>query len=144
MKALVSRKPGGPETLVLEELPEPVVGPGQVRIVVRACAVNFPDLLIIQDLYQVKPERPFAPGSDVAGIVDAVGAGVENVRRQGDLFLVASDDERSENKNEYQGYAHANEHHSLHAANTRWHDSALLTTGSENSDTYGTACAESV
>lgn len=80
MKALVSRKAGGPETLVLEELPEPVVGPGQVRIAVRACAVNFPDLLIIQDLYQVKPERPFAPGSEVAGIVDAVGAGVENVR----------------------------------------------------------------
>lgn len=88
MKALVSRKAGGPETLVLEELPEPVVGPGQVRIAVRACAVNFPDLLIIQDLYQVKPERPFAPGSEVAGIVDAVGAGVENVR-PGDRVLVS-------------------------------------------------------
>lgn len=88
MKALVSRKAGGPETLLLEELPEPVVGPGQVRIAVRACAVNFPDLLIIQDLYQVKPERPFAPGSEVAGIVDAVGAGVENVR-PGDRVLVS-------------------------------------------------------
>jgi NADPH:quinone reductase len=88
VKALVSRKAGGPETLVLEELPEPVVGPGQVRIAVRACAVNFPDLLIIQDLYQVKPERPFAPGSEVAGIVDAVGAGVENVR-PGDRVLVS-------------------------------------------------------
>jgi NADPH2:quinone reductase len=88
VKALVSRKAGGPETLVLEELPEPVVGPGQVRIAVRACAVNFPDLLIIQDLYQVKPERPFAPGSEVAGIVDAVGASVENVR-PGDRVLVS-------------------------------------------------------
>jgi NADPH2:quinone reductase len=88
VKALVSRKAGGPETLVLEELPEPVVGPGQVRIAVRACAVNFPDLLIIQDLYQVKPERPFAPGSEVAGIVDAVGAGVANVR-PGDRVLVS-------------------------------------------------------
>jgi NADPH2:quinone reductase len=88
VKALVSRKAGGPETLLLEELPEPVVGPGQVRIAVRACAVNFPDLLIIQDLYQVKPERPFAPGSEVAGIVDAVGAGVENVR-PGDRVLVS-------------------------------------------------------
>jgi NADPH2:quinone reductase len=84
----VSRKAGGPETLVLEELPEPVFGPRQVRIAVRACAVNFPDLLIIQDLYQVKPERPFAPGSEVAGIVDAVGAGVENVR-PGDRVLVS-------------------------------------------------------
>jgi NADPH2:quinone reductase len=88
VKALVSRTAGGPETLVLEELPEPVVGLGQVRIAVRACAVNFPDLLIIQDLYQVKPERPFAPGSEVAGIVDAVGAGVENVR-PGDRVLVS-------------------------------------------------------
>jgi NADPH:quinone reductase len=88
VKALVSRQAGGPETLVLEDLPEPSVGPGQVRIAVRACAVNFPDLLIIQDLYQVKPERPFAPGAEAAGIVDAVGAGVETVR-PGDRVLIS-------------------------------------------------------
>ena len=75
MKALLSRAPGGPETLTLEDVPEPAVGAGQVRIAVRACAVNFPDLLMIQDLYQVKPPRPFAPGSEVAGVVDAVGEG---------------------------------------------------------------------
>ena len=80
MKALLSRAPGGPETLTLEEVPEPALGAQQVRISVRACAVNFPDLLIIQDLYQVKPPRPFAPGSEVAGIVDAVGEGVAKVR----------------------------------------------------------------
>ncbi|HEX4389080.1 MAG TPA: NADPH:quinone oxidoreductase family protein [Steroidobacteraceae bacterium] len=80
MKALLSRTPGGPETLTLEEVPDPVLGAQQVRIRVRACAVNFPDLLIIQDLYQVKPPRPFAPGSEVAGIVDAVGEGVVKVR----------------------------------------------------------------
>jgi NADPH:quinone reductase len=88
VKALVSNKAGGPETLRLEELPEPAVGPGQVRIAVHACAVNFPDLLIIQDLYQVKPKRPFAPGSEVAGIVEAVGAGVGTVR-PGDRVLVS-------------------------------------------------------
>ena len=88
MKALLSRAPGGPETLTLEEVPEPAVGAQQVRISVRACAVNFPDLLIIQDLYQVKPPRPFAPGSEVAGIVDAVGEGVVKVR-SGDRVLMS-------------------------------------------------------
>jgi len=88
MKALLSRQPGGPETLVLEEVPEPVAGPGQVRVAVRACAVNYPDLLIIQDLYQYKPPRPFAPGAEVAGIVDAVGTGVEHVRA-GDRVLLS-------------------------------------------------------
>lgn len=76
----MSHAPGGPETLRLEDVPEPVVGPGEVRIAVRACGVNFPDLLVIRDLYQYKPPRPFAPGSEVAGIVDAVGAGVDRVR----------------------------------------------------------------
>jgi NADPH2:quinone reductase len=80
MKALLSHRPGGPETLVIEDIPEPTAGPGEVRIAVRACGVNFPDVLIIQDLYQVKPPRPFAPGSEVAGVVDAVGAGVADFR----------------------------------------------------------------
>src|SRR5664279_66752 len=65
VKALLSRQPGGPETLVLEDIPEPVAGPGEVRVAVRACGVNFPDLLIIQDLYQYKPPRPFAPGAEL-------------------------------------------------------------------------------
>src|SRR5580692_7158497 len=60
MKALLSKHPGGPETLVLDDIPEPIPGPGEVRIAVRACGVNYPDLLIIQDLYQYKPPRPFA------------------------------------------------------------------------------------
>jgi NADPH2:quinone reductase len=88
MKALLSKTPGGPDTLVLEDIPQPVAGPGQVRIAVRACAVNFPDLLIIQDLYQFKPPRPFAPGAEVAGVVDAVGEGVTNVRL-GDRVLLS-------------------------------------------------------
>jgi NADPH2:quinone reductase len=88
MKALLSKQAGGPETLVLEDIAEPLAGPGQVRVAVRACGVNFPDLLIIQDLYQYKPQRPFAPGAEVAGVVDAVGEGVEHVR-VGDRVLLS-------------------------------------------------------
>jgi NADPH2:quinone reductase len=80
MMALLSRQSGGPDTLVLEDIAEPIAGPGEVRIHVRACGVNFPDLLIIQDLYQYKPPRPFSPGNEVAGVIDAVGEGVLNVR----------------------------------------------------------------
>jgi NADPH2:quinone reductase len=87
MKALLSRLAGGPETLTLEEVPEPTPGRGEVRVAVRACSVNFPDVLMIRDLYQFKPPRPFAPGSEVAGVVDAVGEGVENVR-VGDRVLL--------------------------------------------------------
>ena len=88
MKALLSKHPGGPETLVREDIAEPEVGPLNVRVRVRACAVNYPDLLMIQDLYQFKPPRPFSPGAEVAGIVDAVGEGVENVRA-GDRVLLS-------------------------------------------------------
>ncbi len=76
MKAVGSRSAGGPDTLTLEECPDPVPGLDEIVIDVVACGVNFPDLLLIQDLYQVKPQRPFSPGSEVAGIVSAVGPGV--------------------------------------------------------------------
>jgi NADPH:quinone reductase len=88
MKALLSRQPGLPETLVLEEIPDPVPGPGQVLIKVHAVGVNFPDLLMIQDLYQIKPPRPFSPGGELAGVVEQVGEGVTNVRL-GDRVLVS-------------------------------------------------------
>ena len=74
MKAVLSA--GGPETLVIEDLPESVPAKGQLRIRVSACALNYPDTLIIQDLYQFKPQRPFAPGGEVAGLIDAVGSDV--------------------------------------------------------------------
>ncbi|MEO6377687.1 MAG: NADPH:quinone oxidoreductase family protein [Caulobacteraceae bacterium] len=79
MKALLSKAPGGPDTLVLEERPDPQPGPGEARIAVRACAVNFPDFLVIQDLYQFKPPRPFSPGAEVAGVIDALGEGTEGL-----------------------------------------------------------------
>ena len=73
MRALLSHSPGGPETLRLTDIPDPVPGPGQLLVRVRACAINYPDVLIIEDKYQLKPPRPFAPGSEVAGEVEAVG-----------------------------------------------------------------------
>jgi NADPH:quinone reductase-like Zn-dependent oxidoreductase len=76
MKALLSKEPGGPETLSLEEAPDPVAGKGQVVVAVRACSINYPDVLIIEDKYQFKPPRPFAPGSEVAGVIESVGEGV--------------------------------------------------------------------
>ncbi len=76
MKALLSHVPGGPETLRLEEVPDPVPGPGELLVRVRACAINFPDVLIIEDKYQLKPPRPFAPGSEISGEVEVVGEGV--------------------------------------------------------------------
>jgi len=76
MKALLSKAVGGPETLVLEEIADPVAGPGQLLISVKACSINYPDVLIIEDKYQFKPPRPFAPGSEISGVVEAVGEGV--------------------------------------------------------------------
>jgi NADPH2:quinone reductase len=76
MKAVLSKAVGGPDTLVLEDLPSPLPKPGQAVITVKACGVNYPDVLIIEDQYQFKPPRPFAPGSEVAGVVKALGEGV--------------------------------------------------------------------
>jgi NADPH:quinone reductase len=80
MKAVLSRDPGGPETLVLADAPEPTAGPGEVLLEVRACGVNFPDSLIIADKYQFRPKRPFAPGGEVSGVVTALGDGVTDLR----------------------------------------------------------------
>ena len=77
MRALLSREPGGPETLKVEEVPDPQAGPGGLLVRIRAAAINYPDVLIIEDKYQLKPARPFAPGGEVAGEVEAVGEGVE-------------------------------------------------------------------
>jgi NADPH2:quinone reductase len=80
MKALLSKVVGGPDSLVLEDVPSLVAKPGQAVLEVKACGVNFPDVLIIEDKYQFKPPRPFAPGGEVAGIVKSVGEGVTNVK----------------------------------------------------------------
>ncbi len=80
MKSLLCVRHGPPEDLELTDIPTPAPGLGEVRITVRAAGVNFPDSLIIRNLYQMKPGLPFAPGSEVAGIVDAVGEGVQHLR----------------------------------------------------------------
>lgn len=80
MKALVCKAWGQPEDLTVESVADPVPGAGQVVIDVRAASVNFPDTLIIQNLYQFKPELPFSPGGECAGIVRSVGEGVTNVK----------------------------------------------------------------
>ncbi len=73
MKALLSKEVGGPETLELSEAPSPEATPGFVIVDVKACGVNFPDVLIIEDKYQFRPPRPFAPGGEVAGEVIGLG-----------------------------------------------------------------------
>jgi NADPH:quinone reductase-like Zn-dependent oxidoreductase len=89
MRALLSETPGGPETLQLRDLPDPVPGSGELLVRVRACSINYPDVLIIEDKYQLRPARPFAPGSEIAGEVEQIGDGVDrwNV---GDRLIVAT------------------------------------------------------
>ena len=76
MKALLSHQPGGPEILRVDEVSEPQAKAGELLVRVRACAINYPDVLIIEDKYQLKPQRPFAPGGEIAGEVMAAGEGV--------------------------------------------------------------------
>lgn len=86
MKAVVCKAWGPPDSLKVEDLPDVVPGPGQIAIDVQAAGVNFPDVLIIQNKYQTKPELPFTPGSELAGIVRAVGDGVTHLK-PGDKVL---------------------------------------------------------
>lgn len=76
MKAVLSPAAGGPDTLEIRETEAPQPASGEVRIRVAAIGVNFPDLLIIEDKYQFKPQRPFSPGAEVSGVIDALGEGV--------------------------------------------------------------------
>ncbi|WP_428248367.1 NADPH:quinone oxidoreductase family protein [Ferrovibrio sp.] len=88
MKAVVCTRHGGLELLELQDLPSPEPGAGQVLIRVYAAGVNFPDTLIIKGTYQAKPDLPFTPGGEVAGIVLKVGVGVSHVK-SGDRVLAA-------------------------------------------------------
>ncbi len=88
MKAALCTHYGPPEELEIRDIPSPAPGKGQAVISVKACGVNFPDVLLIQDKYQFKPALPFAPGGEVAGIVKEVGEGVSNVK-PGDRVAVS-------------------------------------------------------
>jgi len=85
---MLSHEPGGPETLRLDDVPDPAPGAGELLVQVRACSINFPDVLIIEDKYQLKPQRPFAPGGEIAGEVVDVGEGVASWKT-GDRIIAA-------------------------------------------------------
>ncbi len=80
MRGVVIREFGPVDSHKLEDVPEPVPGPEDVVIDVHAIGVNFPDSLMVQGLYQTKPERPFTPGRDAAGVISAVGEGVTGLK----------------------------------------------------------------
>src|SRR3954467_8613078 len=86
MKAWVSHAAGGPDTLVLQEPELRVPAAGELLVRVEAVGVNFPDGLLIRDLYQVKPPRPLVPGSEFCGVVEGMGSGVTGFER-GDLVI---------------------------------------------------------
>jgi NADPH2:quinone reductase len=89
VRAVLCREFGPPESLRLEEVDEPTAAEGQVVVDIRACSVNFPDVLIIQDLYQFKPPLPFSPGAEIAGVVSASGPGVNGIT-VGDRVLAST------------------------------------------------------
>ena len=80
MQAWLCENPIGVEALVWKDLPTPEPQAGEVRVAIRAASLNFPDLLIVQNKYQMKPPLPFVPGSEYAGVVEAVGDGVARSR----------------------------------------------------------------
>lgn len=80
MRLWASDAVGGPETLTLSDAPDPEPAAGEVVVDVVACGINYPDSLIIRDLYQFKPQRPFAPGGEIAGVVRSLGDGVTSLK----------------------------------------------------------------
>src|SRR5260221_5342354 len=80
MKALLCTHYGPPEEMELKDLPSPAPGKNQVLVQVKACGVNFPDVLMIQDKYQFRPTIPFPPGGEVAGTVKELGEGAEGLK----------------------------------------------------------------
>ena len=90
MKAVLCKQLGGPETLVVEDVPSLVPGKGQVVVAVEAAGVNFPDTLIIQGKYQFKPELPFSPGGEAAGTIKALGEGVTGWKIGDRVFAAAT------------------------------------------------------
>ena len=86
MKAFVCKEFGPIESHGIEELPDPVAGDGQVVVDIKATGISFPDVLIVQGLYQFKPPFPFSPGSEISGIVSSVGSEVSQFK-EGDRVM---------------------------------------------------------
>ncbi|MGE5247463.1 MAG: NADPH:quinone oxidoreductase family protein, partial [Verrucomicrobiota bacterium] len=89
MRALLCTSFGPPEALSVREVPVPRPGRGQVLVDVKACSINFPDVLMVQGLYQVKPPLPFVPGVELAGVISETGAGVKRFRPGDRVMAVA-------------------------------------------------------
>lgn len=79
MQAWICNELSGPDALTWQDTPTPEPGPGEVRVAIKAASLNFPDLLIVQGKYQMKPPLPFVPGAEFAGVVEAVGDGVKHL-----------------------------------------------------------------
>ena len=89
MKALQCTELGGPEKLVVSEVPDPIIAAEHVIIEVKSASVNFPDVLMIQGLYQFQPPLPFTPGGESAGIITEIGEGAETFK-VGDKVFAAT------------------------------------------------------
>src|SRR3954465_15963559 len=92
MKAILCSQYCGPDDLVLADVPDPVAEPGQAVIAIKAAALNFFHLLMIQGKYQIKPPFPFSPAAEVAGVIESVGAGV-TVVKAGDSVVASRGDD---------------------------------------------------
>lgn len=90
MKAILCHAYGLPNTLTFEDIASPAPGPGEVRIQVKACSLNFPDTLTIRNMYQFKPPLPFSPGSESSGVVMDVGEGVTHLKPGDRVFSFGS------------------------------------------------------
>lgn len=88
MKALLCHQFGQPEGLTLSDIDIPSPGKDQILVKVKACGINFPDSLIIQDKYQFKPELPFSPGGEVSGIVESIGENIKHIKVGDHVFAL--------------------------------------------------------
>ena len=86
MKAFLCKEFGPVDTHQVEEIEDPIAGPGQVVVDIKATGISFPDVLIVQGLYQFKPPFPFSPGSEISGVISSVGEGV-TLHKEGDRVM---------------------------------------------------------
>jgi len=88
MKAILCSQYCQPDDLVLADIPDPVAEPGQAVIAIKAAALNFFDILMIQGKYQIKPPFPFSPAAEVSVVIESIGAGVTD-RKVGDRVVAS-------------------------------------------------------
>ena len=86
MQAVLCKSFGPPESLTLEEVDDPQLGPGQVLIATKATALNYPDVLMIEGKYQSQPNMPFSPGGEFAGVIKSIGSKVKGWK-EGDRVI---------------------------------------------------------